>query len=93
MGNCRCTCVGMTGFVVELVKGDKQMEELTDEERAALLDIYSGGDDEPPIPAPVLESLISHGLLVRGEDGTIRPTDRGDFLYEQLTGDEPFEGV
>ncbi len=66
---------------------------LTDEERVAFLDIYAGEQDDVSIPAAILESLITHGLLARGSDGTINPTEHGDELYQQLTGDEPYEGA
>ena len=69
------------------------MSMLTEEERAAFLDIYAGEQDDVAFPASILESLITHGLLARASDGAINPTEQGDELYQQLTGDEPYEGI
>jgi len=66
---------------------------LTDEERVAFVDIYAGEQDDVAVSASILESLINHGLLARGTDGTISPTEQGDELYRQSTGDEPYEGI
>jgi hypothetical protein len=74
--------------------GERQaMAKLTDEERIAFLDIFAGEHSDAPIPIPILESLVTQGLLTRGSDGTIIPTAYGEELYQKWTGDEPYEGV
>jgi hypothetical protein len=69
------------------------MDMLTDKERVAFLDIYAGERSDAEIPTAILESLILHGVLARGSDGTLNATEHGDELYQKLAGDEPYEGV
>ena len=83
----------MVGGVGYRVQKGQAMGMLTDEERVAFIDIYAGEQDDTKIPATILESLITHGLLARDSDGTINQTGHGDELYQQLTGDEPYEGI
>jgi len=70
-----------------------QMNELSDEQRVTFLDIYACDDIDLSVSTAVIDSLVERGLVSREPDGTLNPTDLGDALYQELTGDEPYEGV
>jgi hypothetical protein len=69
------------------------MDEMSEAERAAFIEIYGCADDDVQISPRNIESLIQRGLLSRASDGSYNPTTLGDELYQQMEDDEPYEGV